>query len=107
MRFGRLNSHNLRRYGLAILTVALTVLLATHPELRLLVPVIDALGLDVFLLLCGAQALSWGNAALQLYGRPLLRTLYRALLYFLGIAGPGVDALVRSHLHVQSPRVAV
>lgn len=38
-----------------ILTVLLVVLLATHPELRLLLPVVDAIGLDMFIALLGIQ----------------------------------------------------
>jgi hypothetical protein len=108
MRFSNLQASKWRRYGLAALTLVVFVLLATHPELRLLVPVIDAVGLDVLLVLCGAQALSSSRAAIRLYVLPLVARLYGAVLYFLGIAAPGVDDLVRSHLVSRlAPRVAV
>lgn len=39
----------------AVLTVLVVAFLATNPEFRLLVPVLDAIGLDVFLLLIEVQ----------------------------------------------------
>lgn len=39
----------------ALLTVLVVAFLATNPEFRLLVPVLDAIGLDVFLLLVEVQ----------------------------------------------------
>ena len=108
MCFCKLQASQWRRYGLAILTFTVVVLLATHPELRLLIPIIDAIGLDALFLLCSAQALSSASAANRLYLLPLLRRLYSGLLYFLGIAGPAVDSFVRSRLASRLvPRVAV
>lgn len=40
-----------------ILTMVVIVILASHPELRLFLPLVDALGLDLLLLLVGAQFL--------------------------------------------------
>jgi hypothetical protein len=108
MRLSKLQSKDWRRYGLAVLTFAVLVLLATHPELRLLVPIIDAVGLDVLFFVCGAQALSSARDVMCLYVLPLVGRLYRGALYFLGIAAPGVDAIVRSQLVSRlAPRVAV
>lgn len=45
----------LRRRLWATLTFLSIVLLAAHPELRLLVPLIDAIGLDIFIALIGIQ----------------------------------------------------
>jgi hypothetical protein len=47
-----------RRHAWAAATLLLVVLLATHPELRLLVPLVDALGADTLMLLCWVQALA-------------------------------------------------
>ena len=51
------------------LTVLVVVFLATNPEMRLLVPVLDAIGLDVFLLLVEVQFIALLSGA----ARPLFR----------------------------------
>ncbi|MCI1709908.1 MAG: hypothetical protein LKM32_13430 [Chiayiivirga sp.] len=86
-----------RRYTLAALTLVVIACLAAHPELRLLVPILDAVGLDGMMLLIGAQAFTYGRFALRQYALPTLRQLYRGMTYLLGIAGPGADALARRH----------
>ena len=48
------------------------LLLAPHPELRLLLPFIDAVGIDLFVVLVASQAWS--------YFKPLLHRLYRSLV---------------------------
>lgn len=58
----------------AVATILLVVLLAAHPELRLLVPLLDAIGLDVLLSLMGLQLSAMIGATL----RPLF---YRAWLW--------------------------
>lgn len=98
MRFSNSPTAAWHRHGLAILTFAVVMLLAAHPELRLLIPLVDAMGLDVLLLLCGAQALASSHAISRLCVLPLLRRLYGGLLFFLGIAGPSFDAIVRQKL---------
>jgi hypothetical protein len=50
---------------LGVLGVLLLLALATHPELRLLVPFLDAIGLDALLLLLSAQALSIFSGTLK------------------------------------------
>jgi hypothetical protein len=106
IRLDNLQTHRWRRYGLAALTFVVLALFVSHPELRLLVPIIDAIGLDVLCVLCGAQMLSSCGSAFRLYGLPSLRRLYSGLLYFLGIAAPGVDAFVRSQVVSRLPPFA-
>jgi len=84
-----------RRLVLAA-TIALVVLLCAHPELRLFAPVVDALGIDVFALLVGAQVwmvarpvLAW---AWDRVGLPLTRRAYAVAIFLFGLAGPYVDA---------------
>lgn len=62
-----------RRVG-GIVGALLLFALATHPELRLLVPFLDAIGLDALLLLVGAQTISFvsgvlGPAAINAWSR--------------------------------------
>lgn len=77
-------------------TILVVVLLAMHPELRLLAPLVDLLGIDVLVLLVGAQA--WdlaGPAAILLRDRfafPVLRRAYRLGIFMLGCMGTYVDA---------------
>jgi hypothetical protein len=47
-----------RRHAWAAATLLLIVLLAAHPELRLLVPLVDLLGADTLMLLCWLQAIA-------------------------------------------------
>lgn len=73
-------------------TVIVILLIASHPELRLLVPVIDVLGLDVFILLVGLQ--SWSVVkplAGLVHDRavlPMCRVVYRTALFMFGYMGP-------------------
>ena len=79
-------------------TIAVVVLLCAHPELRLFAPVVDALGVDVFALLVGAQL--WMHARPVLawlrdrVGLPFARRAYALAIFLLGLAGPYVDAAV-------------
>lgn len=93
-----LQSPNWRRQGLVLLTLVVMLLFAAHPELRLLIPIVDALGVDVMFMLCGAQVLTCSQAALRSVALPLFGKIYAGMIYFLGISGPGVDASVRTHL---------
>ncbi len=91
-----------RKQFWTVLTVLLIIVLASHPELRLLVPFIDAFGLDLFLVLIGGQI--WA------YSKPLLHGLYRhivlptarkgysVLIFFFGYMGPYVDANISTRL---------
>ncbi|NQD38585.1 hypothetical protein HPT27_16295 [Permianibacter sp. IMCC34836] len=82
-----------------IATVAVILLLSLHPELRLLVPLIDAAGLDLFLLLVGAQVWTYFSPfLLKLYDAMVLtaaRKGYGVVLFFFGCAGPWADAKFR------------
>lgn len=84
-----------KHMALAASLVAI-VLLASHPELRLLLPVIDALGLDLFLTLLGAEL--WNHlrpVAVLLYSSLILpagRKAYSVVLFFFGCGGPYVHA---------------
>lgn len=55
----------LRHRLLGGLTVLLVVALAAHPELRLLVPLLDATGLDVLMTLLGLQAVAFFSDSLK------------------------------------------
>lgn len=74
-----------------VATVLLCLALASHPELRLFVPLLDTLGLDLLVVLLGSQFLD--------FARPLAQRTagagYRAVVYLLGIAGPYLDGLAR------------
>ena len=75
---------------LLVLTVVVLFLFAAHPELRLLVPVIDLLGLDLFFLLAASQLMDAIRPALDLAYRSLQPTavqLYFYLIFFFGLAG--------------------
>ncbi|WP_449424612.1 hypothetical protein [Rhodanobacter lindaniclasticus] len=60
----------------------LIVILMAHPELRLLVPMVDAVGVDVLMALCGAQTLAWLAAG----AGPVLMHLRRGWLFARGAA---------------------
>jgi hypothetical protein len=60
----------------AVLTVVVIAFLATNPEFRLLVPVLDAIGLDIFVLLIEVQFIALLSGA---FG-PLLRFFWPVLL---------------------------
>ena len=82
------------------LTLVLVVVLASHPELRLFLPVLDALGLDLVVLLVGVQLLAFARPLARQANRrillPLAALLYSAFLFFLGMMGPYVNARVGS-----------
>jgi hypothetical protein len=93
-----------------VATMLAIVLLAAHPELRLFIPFVDALGLDAIALLVGAQA--WH------YARPMLRHLHRAVvlpagrrayaagIFILGMDGPYVHAWVSTRRWAIDPGMA-
>lgn len=84
-----------------VLTIAVLVVLASHPELRALLPLVDALGLDLLLLLMGAQLLEYLRptfvAAHRQLIRPVAKHLYSLLLFLFGMAGPYVGARVATY----------
>jgi len=79
------------RRALFVLTTAVVILMACNPLLVPLLPVVDALGLEVLVLLMGAQAMAllpWarlhaGRAA-RIAARLLLGTLAGAIAGFIG-----------------------
>lgn len=84
---------------LLVLTAVALVLLASHPELRLLVPVVDLLGLDLMVLLAASQLLDALRPAVDASWRalhPVTGQLYFLFIFFLGIVGPYVDGLLRA-----------
>jgi len=85
---------------MAAMTVILVLLLASHPELRLLIPFVDAFGIDLFAILVGAQIWSYGSPVLLKIYRslvlPVAQKIYTLTIYFLGIAGPYVDETFRT-----------
>ena len=85
------------RATLIVLTVVATVLLASHPELRLLLPLMDSLGLDLLLVLVGAQLLDFARPLLYAAQVHVLRPVWRGFIYFLGIFGPQVEGLWHQH----------
>ena len=93
---------NWRQRALFVLTLILVILLASHPELRLLIPFIDALGLDLFLVLIGGQIWAYSKPILHgLYQRivlPTARRGYSVFIFFFGCMGPYVDANISTRL---------
>lgn len=83
-----------------MLTIVVTVMLVSHPELRLLLPLIDALGLELLVVLISTQLMNYLRPALHVLHDKLLRPsasrLYCLVLFMFGIAAPGVDVRVRS-----------
>jgi len=67
------------RRGLFVLTCAAVIVMACNPLLAPLLPVVDALGLDVLMLLMGAQAMAllpW----VRLHARRIARITLHLLL---------------------------
>lgn len=81
---------------LLVASIVVFAVLASHPELRLFLPFIDAVGLDLFLVLLAGQLWGYlGPAARVAYSSailPFARAAYRALIFFLGCIGPYVHA---------------
>jgi hypothetical protein len=79
------------RRALLALTAAIVILMACNPLLAPLLPVVDALGLDVLVLLMGAQAMAllpWvrlhADRIARVTARVLLDTLAGAIAGFIG-----------------------
>ena len=58
-----------RRRAWSVVGFIIFLSIATHPELRLLLPILDVLGVDVFLALLGAQLTSLALPYLQIFVR--------------------------------------
>ena len=87
---------SLRGRVLFIATLATVILFSFHPELRLLVPLVDALGIDLLVLLFSSQLWSYMKpfllAAHRLVVLPLARKCYSIAIFFFGYGGPYVEA---------------
>lgn len=85
----------------ATATVVTVVLLASHPELRLLVPLIELMGIDVFVAVIGIQCWAvvepYVSRMYRLAAPPLTAAAYRTLLFCFGYLGPWVDARLAMH----------
>lgn len=65
-----------QKHAVTTLTFVVLVFIVSHPELRLLLPLIDAMGLDVLLTLLSVQCISlFGD-----YVKPALRLMHRNLV---------------------------
>ena len=98
MKFLAWREKSWQKRVLLVLTAVALVLLAAHPELRLLVPVVDMLGLDLVVLLAATQLLDVLRPVLDFAWRALSPTavhIYFTFIFFLGIAGPYVDGWLR------------
>ena len=86
------------RYLVVVATVIAIAVLASHPELRLLLPLVDAFGLDLFIFLVGSQVYTFVQPlASSFYRAILLPALHRAFslaMFLLGISGPYPEAHV-------------
>ena len=85
-----------------VLTIVLIILFSSHPELRLLLPLIDALGLDLLMLLVGAQLWSFVRPFFFSLHRsvvlPVAKRTYWLAVFLLGSAGPYFEARVAAYL---------
>lgn len=85
-----------------VATILAITVLASHPELRLLLPLVDALGLDLFILLLGSQIFTFVQPLASSFYRAILQpALHRAFslaMFLLGVSGPYPEA------HVVMPR---
>ena len=92
MNFSMLRNKRWLNRLILFATVIVILSIASHPELRLLVPVMDVLGLDVFILVVGFQ--SWSVVrplAVWVFTRavlPMCSAFYRTLLFMFGYMGP-------------------
>ena len=93
-----------------VATLVAVVLLAAHPELRLFIPIVEAFGLDVFLMLIGAQLWNYAWPVLHTLHRkvaqPLGRRCFDAAVWWLGMMGPFVDAWFATRWRDEATRVA-
>lgn len=91
------------RHSVAAVTILAIIVLVSHPELRLLLPLIDAFGLDLFIYLIGSQVVAFVQPlACSLYRlivRPALRRILSLSLFMFGVSGPYPEA----HLVMPGP----
>lgn len=86
------------RCSIAVATVLAIVALASHPELRLLLPLVDVLGLDIFIFLIGSQVFTFvqplASSFYRAILRPALRRVFSLAMFLLGVSGPYPEAHV-------------
>jgi hypothetical protein len=89
---------NWRQRAMLILTIVVVVALASHPELRLFVPIIDTLGLDLLLLVMSVQVIDFIKPLLFATHRyvvvPVVTRSFAVFVFFFGYIGPYVSALI-------------
>ena len=92
MTNSQIPNKKLLRLLLLVVGAVMFLLFASHPELRLLLPFFEALGLDLFVVLVASQTWIYIKPPLiRLYKslvQPALHTLYTLVVLFLNIAGP-------------------
>ena len=85
-----------------ILTIIVIIMLMMHPELRIFLPVLDALGLELLLAVLSTQLMAYIKPAFHVFVRhvaqPVANRLYALNLFMFGNAGPYVDARVTGFL---------
>lgn len=90
------------RYLVVVATVLAIAVLASHPELRLLLPLVDALGLDLLVLLIGSQVSMLVQPVVSSFYQatllPALRKAFSLAMFVLGVSGPYPEA------HLVMPR---
>ncbi len=90
------------RHLVVVATVIAIAVLAPHPELRLLLPLVDAFGLDLFIFLVGSQVFTVVQPLASSFCReilqPVLHRSFSIAMFLLGVSGPYPEA------HVVMPR---
>lgn len=86
------------RYLVVVATVIAIAILASHPELRLLLPLVDAFGLDLFACLIGSQVFAFVQPLASAFHRaalePALHGAFSLAMFLLGVSGPYPEAQV-------------
>lgn len=89
MKLFKWRENNWWQRGTLIMTILLVVLLSSHPELRLFLPLIDVLGLDLLLILVTSQFLDYIKPSLWwCYGAVLLPVAGKLRSVLLFLDGP-------------------
>lgn len=90
-----------RQRIILLLTIVAMIVLASHPELRLLLPLLDGLGLELLLLLIGSQYMDSIRPILHILNiyviKPSAIMLYKLTVFMLGIASPPLEARVATY----------
>ena len=90
-----------------ILTLILVVLLMMRPELRIFLPLLDALGLELLLAIMASQVIDFVRPGFHLFVRyivgPSAAKLYAQVLFLFGVTGPYMGAWASSFIASQWP----